>query len=100
MTAVRRRANGKSGLGSRAPLFLLVAMLEESHADLIAIDPGELAAAVGEAGRRQQQEEFLQVKALDRDLDGELGAHLRDVFHHAITAPSAVDSHHMRRDTA
>src|ERR1700748_1039691 len=98
MTAVRRPY---SRVRAGAPrLFLLVALLEEGHADLVAIDPGELAAAVGKAGRRQQQEELLQVKPLDGSLDGELGAGLGNVLHCAIAAPGAVDAHHMRRNPA
>ena len=42
--------------------LLLFAGLEEVDADLVAIDPGELAAAVGQSRRRQQQEEFLRCK--------------------------------------
>src|ERR1700744_6245973 len=75
-------------------------MLQEGHADLVAIDPGQLAAAVGQPGRRQQQEELLQMEALDRALDGELGAGLGHVLHGAIAAPGAVDAHHMCRYSA
>src|SRR5665648_89130 len=40
--ALRRAAPGG--------LFLLVALLQENDADLIAVDPGKLAAAVSESG--------------------------------------------------
>src|SRR5664279_2142445 len=43
-------------------LFLLVGGSQEIDADLIAVDPGQLAAAVGQAGRRQQQEKFLEMQ--------------------------------------
>ena len=67
-----------------ALVVLLLAGLQEGDADLVAIDPGELAAPVGEAGGRQQQEEFLQVQALDRALDRQLGAGLGDVLDGAV----------------
>src|SRR6185437_4352372 len=73
--SVRRR--------SPAELLLFIARLEKNDPDLVAVDPGKLAAAIGEAGRRQQQEKFLQVQTLDRSLDGELGAGLGDIFHDA-----------------
>ena len=50
-------------------LLLLVAGFEEIDADLIAVDPGQLAAAVGQAGGRQQQEEFLEMQPLDGTFD-------------------------------
>src|SRR4029078_8524796 len=78
--------------------FFPVAGLEEIDADLVAIDPGQLAAAIGKAGGGQQQEELLELQALDGTFDAELRAGFRDVFHHALSAPSAVDTHHMRGD--
>src|SRR5258705_4529565 len=52
-------------------LFLLVAGLEEVDADLIAVDPGQLAAAVCQTSGRQQQEEFLEMQSLDGAIDSE-----------------------------
>src|SRR6185437_8909118 len=86
-----------SGPGGGAAGLLL---LQKTDAELFALNPGELAAAVGEAGGRQQQKEFLQVDAFDRTLHREFGARLRDVLHHAVAPPGAVDSHHMRVDSA
>src|SRR5258708_23931497 len=105
MTAVRRRAIQDSGfrglLGTALARFLLlVALFEEIDADLIAVDPGELAAAVRKTRGRQQQEEFLEVQTLDRALHRELGAGLGDVFHHTIGSPGTVDTHHVRREPA
>src|ERR1700738_4982705 len=91
------RSDFRVGAAPCALLFL-VALLQEIDADLVAVDPTELAAAVGEAGGRQQQEEFLQVQALDGAVDREFGAGLRNVFHRAFTPPGAVDAHHMRGD--
>src|SRR5260370_41005030 len=56
------------GLRRTAPRcpFLLVAGLKKIDADLVAIDPGQFAAAIGEASGRQQQEEFLEMQSLDR----------------------------------
>src|SRR5215470_13824193 len=97
MTAMRR--GPRSGLGRGAAGGLpLVALPQEVDADLVAIDPGELAAAIGKAGRRQQQEEFLQVQALDGTLDRQLGAGFGDVLHGAVAPPGAVDGHHVSRN--
>src|SRR3954469_17050700 len=103
MTAVRRPP-WASDLGVFRPapgrLLFLVALLQEVDPDLIAIDPGQLAAPIGQPRGRQQQEEFLQMQALDRAFDRQLGAGLGNVFHYAVTPPGAVDSHHMRRKAA
>src|ERR1700733_4234698 len=101
MTVVRPET-GKSGVrgGAFVDLLLLFALLEEGDADLVAIDPGQLAAAIGEARGRQQQEEFLQMQPFDGTLDGEFRTGLRDVFHLAIAPPGAVDAHHVRSEAA
>src|SRR2546423_4531467 len=95
---------GRSRVGglraALAGLLLLVALLEEIDADLVAIDPGQLTAAVGEAGGRQQQEEFLQMQTLDGAFDGQLGPGLGDVFHDTFAPPGTIDAHHVRRITA
>src|SRR5690242_15483354 len=91
-----RSCLGRSGLGKSAGLLLL----EKTDADLFALNPGELAPAIGKASRRQQQEEFLQVQTFDRPLDRKFCAGLGDVLHHAVAPPSAVDSHHVRVDAA
>src|SRR6185437_7787056 len=66
MTVVRPERGAPSGFRRRAlaGLFLLVALLEEVDADLVAVNPGQFAAAIGEARGRQQQEEFLQMQPL------------------------------------
>src|SRR5580698_4959401 len=101
MTVVRPDM-GKSDVRGRplAGLLLLFALLEEGDADLVAIDPGQLAAAIGQARGRQQQEEFLQMQPFDGTLDGEFRTGLRDVFHLAIAPPGAVDAHHVRSEAA
>src|SRR4051812_31586615 len=99
MTLVRRVLPLRpDGCGTR--LFLLVAELEKVDADLVAIDPGELAAPVREPGGRQQQKKFLQMQAFDRAVDGQLGAAVGDVLHGAVAPPGAVDTHHLGRDPA
>src|SRR5947209_20409705 len=96
MTAVRRPLRPGRDAAPRG--LLLVALPEEIDADLVAIDPGQLATAIGKARRRQQQEEFLQMQALDGTFDRQLGTGLGNVFHGAIAPPGAVDGHHVSRD--
>src|SRR5262249_7248373 len=86
--------------GAARHFLLLVALLEESHADLVAIDPGKLAAAVGQTGGGPEKGEFPQMKSLDGTLHGELGAGLGAVLHGAVAPPSAVDPHHVSGDPA
>src|SRR5579872_3699549 len=100
MTAIRRTPATNSGFSGAAPLFPLVAGLEKIDSDLVAIDPGKFASAIGKPRRRQQQKEFLQVQSLDRALDCQLGPGLGNVFHDAIAAPRAVDAHHVRVKSA
>src|SRR5882757_188981 len=101
MTTVRRqRPRKSSNVGSlRAAsgrLLLLVALFQKIDADLVAIDPCQLAAAIGQSCGRQQQEKFFQMQAFDRTLDSELGAGLGHIFHGAVAPPGAVDAHHVR----
>src|SRR3954463_10240235 len=99
MTLVRRVLPLRpDGCGTR--LFLLVAELEKVDADLVAIDPGELAASVRKSGGRQQQKKLLQMQAFDRAVDGQFGAAVGDVLHGAVAPPGAVDTHHLGRDPA
>ena len=67
--------------------------LQELDIDLRAIDADQFAAAIGKAGRRQQQEEFLEVEALNLTLDGEDGVVIRYRIEQAVAPPCAVDAH-------
>src|SRR5215210_3839873 len=78
--------------------LLLFAGPEKVDADLVAIDPSQLTAAISQTCGGQQQEKFLKLQSLDGAVDAELRAGLRNVFHHALAAPSAVDPHHMSGD--
>ena len=80
--------------------FLLVARSEEKDANLIAIDPGELAAPVRVSHSRKQQKKFLEGKTFDRAVDGQSSAGLRYILHGAGTPPSTVDCHHAGRSGA
>src|ERR1700689_1283534 len=88
--------SGFRGLRRTTPrrLFLLVAGFKEIDADLVAVDPGQFATAIGETRGGQQQEEFLEMQSIDGAFDREFGAGLRNVFHRAIAPPGAVDAHH------
>src|SRR6201999_3748361 len=89
------RAERASGRASRfRPSF------KKADAELIAVDPGQLAAAKRLAGRRKNQEEFLEVDSLDRVGDRELGSSDSGIQHHARLAPGAVDRNHLNINTA
>src|SRR5512143_1359872 len=91
----RQRARGSRGrvvTGGRTALLLVLAA-QELDVHLRAVDAHELAAAIGETGRGQQQEELLQVQPLDRSLDREDRVGVGDGVEHAVAAPSSVDGH-------
>ena len=62
---VRGAGSGPRLIFDRLFLFFLAYMRYEFRADLIAVDPCQFAAAIGEAGGGQQQEEFLEMQPLD-----------------------------------
>jgi hypothetical protein len=76
--------------------FRFLLLRSRKTAYLISVHPGQLAAAVGQPGRGKQQEQFLQVEPFDRVIDRQLSAAIRDIFHHAVAAPGAIDGHHLR----
>src|SRR5262249_25315794 len=71
-------------------------LLQEAHADLVALDVDQLALAVGVADSRQHEEELVELDVLDAALDRELGAALRDDLDVAFAPPGAVDAHDAR----
>jgi hypothetical protein len=92
---------GMSGFGvSRPSGFLLGALSQKCRADLLAIDPGQLAATERQSCGRQQQEEFLEIDTLDRTLDDKACARLGHVHDAATAAPCAVNGHEPDRETA
>src|SRR3569623_3002240 len=83
---------------ARSPAFRV--LLEELNADLLAVHPAQLAAPIGEAGGRQQQEEFLQRQSFDVALHGELRSGFGNVLDEAASPPCAGDAHHVRCEAA
>jgi hypothetical protein len=77
---------GACACSGRLALFLL-AGLEEIDPDFLAIDPSEFAATIGQAGRREQQEKFLERKSHNGSFDGHFGAGFGDIQHAAGTTP-------------
>src|SRR5215471_7848968 len=71
-------------------------LLQEAHADLVALDVDQLAFAVGVADRRQHEEELVELEVLDAALDRDLGAARRDHLDVAFAPPGAVDAHDAR----
>jgi hypothetical protein len=76
--------------------FLLFDRFEEVDANLIAIDPGELAAPICFSHGRKHQEKLLHGKALNRTVDRKSSAGIRHILHCAGPLPSPVDRHHVR----
>src|ERR1700687_4078566 len=92
--------------GSRPPRGLAdVAFLQKANADLISVHPDQLATPEGRAGRREQQEEFLEVKTFHRAGYDQPCATHRHIDEMALAAPGAVNAHHQcvdgtfKRDT-
>src|SRR5262249_7274411 len=83
--ALLLRSRSPMGRGEKESL------LEEAHAGFFAVEPDALAAPMGGAGRRQQQEEIAHVDIVDRAPDGQLGAGIGDVADAAVALPAAVD---------
>ena len=73
---------------------------EKTDPDLVTIDPGQFATAERPAGRRKNQEEFLETDALDPVNDRQFGSARSDIEHHATLGPGAVDRNHLNVNTA
>jgi hypothetical protein len=73
--------------------FSLENGFEETRADLVSIDPDQLAAAISQSRGGQQQEEFLEIETCHRTIDLQQDAALGNIQHGAVAAPGAVDSH-------
>jgi hypothetical protein len=85
--------------GSLLARFFLVPC-QKLDADLITGHSNQLASAIREAGRRQKQEEFLEIQSFDGVFDAQPRPGLRDVYHPATAAPRPVDSHDENVDAA
>ena len=76
---------GFRGSSTRTPLFVL--SLQKLDIDLRAIDANQFAATIGEAGRREQQEEFLEVRGPGLNLRPVRMASLSDIALSCAVAP-------------
>src|SRR6266851_630068 len=76
-----------------ARLLFLVLSLEKLNVNLGAVDADELATPIGQTGRRQQQEEFLEIEALNGSIDGKYGVSVRYRVEQTVAAPRSVDAH-------
>jgi hypothetical protein len=70
--------------------------IDERDTNGVAIDPGQLAVAIGESHRRQHEEKLRQLQSGDGIDDRQFGAAFSDVLDDAIAPPGAVDRHHLR----
>src|SRR6185437_10763921 len=73
--------------------FLAVLALEELDVHVGSVHPHQLAAPIGQSGRREQQEELLEIEALDRALDRQCRVIVGNRPELAIAPPCAVDGH-------
>jgi hypothetical protein len=76
--------------------FWLLLPVQKKNTNPVSLEPGQFAPTVRKPGGGQQKKKLLQLQALNRPLDHELGAAFGDVLHDAVTPPSAVDAHHLR----
>src|SRR5580704_16747451 len=67
--------------------------LEELDFHLGPVDADKFAAAIGKAGRRQEQKELLEIETLDGTFHGQHGVIVRDGIEKAIATPGSVDAH-------
>src|ERR1700722_3307922 len=79
-------------LGNTGLLFLVLSD-QKLDIDFDAVDANEFAPAIGQAGRRQQQEELLEIEALNRPLDSQHRIGIGYRIEHAVPAPRSVDAH-------
>jgi hypothetical protein len=81
-------------------LLLYINRFDETDANLIAIDPSQLANAGMLSHGRKHKEKLFQGKTLDRAADGQLSARLRNILYCARTLPRTIDRHHVRGEPA
>ena|ERR1700722_3782666 len=70
------------------------------EADFFAVDADQAAAAIGQAGRGQQQEKLLELQPLDRSFNGKPRACRRNIQQGARSPPCAIDAHDVNSVTA
>lgn len=83
-------------LASRCGFLLLLSGKQEVHPNLFAVDPREFATAIGKAGGRKQQEEFLEDKAINGTFNRKLGTTARYVVKSALATSCPIYGHHLR----
>src|SRR5258708_13143354 len=81
-------------IGRAAAPLLLVLALEELDVNFGAVDANQFASAIGEAGRRQQQKELLEIESFDGAVDGQYGIVVRNGVEQAVAAPRSINTHH------
>src|SRR5947209_18215462 len=94
--SIRRSDRWRRQAGTPPHALFVLGGLDEVDAYRVAIDPGGLAAPISQPGRRQQQEEFLQVQRFHRTGDGDLGAAPRNLVDGAVAPAAALASRPLR----
>jgi hypothetical protein len=68
------------------------------NADLVAVQTHHSTPPIRKAGRRQQQEELLQVQSFESSFHAQARPRLRYVRHQAVSSPRSINSHHEHVD--
>src|SRR5260370_13217130 len=74
------------------PLFLVLSF-KELDVYFGAVDANQFASAIGEAGRREQQKELLEIETLYGALDGQYRFAVRNGVEQTVAAPRSVNAH-------
>src|SRR5260370_25637966 len=74
------------------PLFPVLS-LQEMDVNFRAVDTNKFASAIGQAGRRQQQKELLEIEALNGALDGKYGVGVGYGVEETVPTPRSVNAH-------
>src|SRR2546429_1684715 len=77
-------------------LLLFIGRFYETDANLIAVDPSQLATPVCFPHCRKHKEKLLQGKTFDRAAHGQFSARFRNILHCTWTLPRTVDRHQIR----
>src|SRR5260370_16856559 len=82
-----------NGLVSRLWLhefFLHLVSRQKLHADLIAVDAHQFAAAKRQTRRRQKQEELPEIQSFERSFEAQTCSRFHPIHHHSLPPPTSL----------